>query len=63
MTRYTLLPYLYTLFYQSHTQGTTVIRSLMLEFPTDMTARTIDKQFLWGSALLITPVLTDVSKI
>ncbi|RDD41921.1 Lysosomal alpha-glucosidase [Trichoplax sp. H2] len=59
LTRYRLLPYLYTLFFEAATEGKTVMRSLMMEFPRDITARTISRQFLWGSALLITPVLED----
>ncbi|KAI8495435.1 hypothetical protein Bbelb_268900 [Branchiostoma belcheri] len=57
LTRYRLLPYLYTLFYQAHTQGSTVVRPLLHEFRTDKNAWTVDRQFLWGPALLISPVL------
>ncbi|KAL4237199.1 hypothetical protein ACF0H5_005579 [Mactra antiquata] len=56
-TRYWLLPYLYTLFYKAHTEGTTVVRPLFHEFKMDETAYTIDKQFLWGQALMIVPIL------
>ncbi|KAI8479947.1 hypothetical protein Bbelb_423330 [Branchiostoma belcheri] len=56
-TRYTFLPFLYTLFYQAHTQGSTVVRSLMHEFIEDKLTWSIDRQFLWGPALLISPVL------
>ncbi|XP_073444186.1 lysosomal alpha-glucosidase [Dendrobates tinctorius] len=55
--RYSLLPYLYTLFHKAHSFGETVARALFLEFPTDQNTWTIDRQFLWGDALLITPVL------
>lgn len=55
--RYSLLPYLYTLFHKAHSLGETVARALFLEFPTDQNTWTIDHQFLWGDALLITPVL------
>ncbi|EFX87690.1 hypothetical protein DAPPUDRAFT_312136 [Daphnia pulex] len=55
--RYRLLPYLYTLFYDSHTIGGTVVRPLYHEYPKDISARSIDKQFMWGPALLISPVL------
>ncbi|XP_036997134.2 sucrase-isomaltase, intestinal [Artibeus jamaicensis] len=57
--RYTLLPYLYTLFYKAHTLGETVARSLLQEFYDDTNSWTQDTQFLWGPSLLITPVLTE----
>lgn len=56
--RYTLLPYLYTLFHKSHMMGETVARPLFFEFPLDKTTYSIDGQFLWGSSLLISPALT-----
>ncbi|XP_054598752.1 sucrase-isomaltase, intestinal isoform X2 [Nothobranchius furzeri] len=55
--RYTLLPYLYTLMFEAHTKGSTVIRPLLHEFVNDKTTWDIYKQFLWGPALLITPAL------
>ncbi|XP_072044428.1 lysosomal alpha-glucosidase-like [Amphiura filiformis] len=58
LTRYSLLPYLYTLFYRAHVNGTTVARPLFFEFANDETTYAIDRQFLWGPALLISPVLT-----
>ncbi|XP_075544496.1 lysosomal alpha-glucosidase-like isoform X1 [Dermacentor variabilis] len=58
-TRYTLLPYLYTLFYRSHVYGETVARPLFFEFPEDPNTYDIDQQFLWGSSLLFNPVLYE----
>ncbi|XP_068026417.1 LOW QUALITY PROTEIN: maltase-glucoamylase-like [Melanerpes formicivorus] len=55
--RYTLLPYLYTLFYRAHTRGDTVLRPLLHEFYSDSATWSVDKQFLWGPGLLISPVL------
>ncbi|NXW98889.1 MGA protein, partial [Larus smithsonianus] len=55
--RYTLLPYLYTLMYEANARGSTVVRPLLHEFVEDRTTWEIYKQFLWGPALLISPVL------
>lgn len=55
--RYSLLPYMYTRFYLSHTTGSTVMRALSWEFPQDPTLAAVDTQFLLGPSLLITPVL------
>ncbi|XP_071372325.1 lysosomal alpha-glucosidase [Centroberyx affinis] len=55
--RYSLLPFLYTLFYHAHTSAATVARPLFMEFPTDPNCQAIDRQFLWGNSLLISPVL------
>ncbi|NXR53911.1 MGA protein, partial [Hippolais icterina] len=55
--RYTLLPYLYTLLYDAHAHGSTVVRPVLHEFVQDRTTWDIDEQFLWGPALLISPVM------
>ncbi|XP_041063278.1 lysosomal alpha-glucosidase isoform X1 [Carcharodon carcharias] len=57
LIRYSLLPYLYTLFHRSHGFGETVARAILYEFPEDRNTYSIDRQFLWGSSLLISPVL------
>ncbi|XP_045686064.1 maltase-glucoamylase, intestinal-like isoform X2 [Phyllostomus hastatus] len=57
--RYSLLPYLYTLFYHSHVSGNTVVRGLMHEFTSDPQTHEIDRAFLWGPALMIAPVLEE----
>uniref|UniRef100_I3M252 Sucrase-isomaltase, intestinal n=1 Tax=Ictidomys tridecemlineatus TaxID=43179 RepID=I3M252_ICTTR len=57
--RYTLLPYLYTLFYYAHSRGDTVARPLLHEFYQDSETWDVHRQFLWGPGLLITPVLDE----
>lgn len=63
LLRYSLLPYLYTLFFNAHTQGSTVARSLMFEFPKDSKTYSISNQFLWGPALMISPALIENSNV
>ncbi len=58
-TRYTLIPYVYTLFHRVHISGGTVVRSMAHEFPTDPSCWPLDEQFLWGSNLLIAPVVYE----
>ena len=60
--RYELLPYYYTLFYKASrpvtsTPSATVTRPLFFEFPNDTNTHSIDRQFMVGSALMISPVL------
>lgn len=62
LTRYALLPYLYTLFYRAHQRGGTVIRPLFFEFPNDTTAYKIETQFLWGTAVMVAPALEPNQK-
>ncbi|CAG2059891.1 unnamed protein product [Timema podura] len=59
LTRYSLLPFLYTLFWRAHVDGTTVARPLFFQFPLDSLTYEIDYEFLWGSDLLIVPVLEE----
>eukprot|EP01137_Pigoraptor_chileana_P037623 Opistho-2@34981 len=57
--RYTLLPLYYTLFLDANINGGSVVKPLFFEFPEDASLYGIDQQFLVGSALLVTPVLTQ----
>lgn len=59
--RYSLLNYIYTLFYYAHTEGDTVMRALAWEFPNDESLKATFSQFMLGSSLLITPVLVPSS--
>lgn len=55
--RYSLLPYMYTLFHEAHTTGSTVMRALAWEFPNEPQLAGVDTQFLLGPNILVTPVL------
>uniref|UniRef100_A0A8C1RTQ0 Si:ch73-12o23.1 n=1 Tax=Cyprinus carpio TaxID=7962 RepID=A0A8C1RTQ0_CYPCA len=57
LLRYSLFPHLYTLFHHAHISGQTVATPLLFQFPNDEKTYGIDKQFLWGKSLLVTPVL------
>ena len=57
--RFALLPYMYTLFQQAHTTGSTVMRALQWEFPNDPSLANAEAQFLLGPSILITPVLAQ----
>ena len=59
---YELLPYYYTLFYKASrpvtsTPSATVTRPLFFEFPNDTKTHSIDRQFMVGSGLMVSPVL------
>jgi len=58
-TRYTLLPYLYTLFSRSYSLGETVVRPLFFEFMSDNQTHAIDRQFMFGPAILVSPALSQ----
>ncbi|XP_069861984.1 neutral alpha-glucosidase C isoform X2 [Dipodomys merriami] len=54
--RYTLLPYLYSLFYHAHVASKPVMRPLWVEFPDELEAFGVEDEYLLGSALLVHPV-------
>ena len=57
--RYRLLPFLYTLMYESHTTGAPMFRALFLEFPHDEGTWNINDQFLLGRSMLVSPALYE----
>lgn len=57
--RYSLLPYMYTVFEEAHETGSTVLRALAWEFPDEPWLANADRQFLVGPAIMVTPVLVQ----
>jgi alpha-glucosidase len=55
--RYQLLPHIYSVMRESAENGIPAMRPLMLEYPEDGATYGMDDQFLFGSDLLIAPVL------
>lgn len=55
-TRYRLLPYVYTLFFQHHLTGDPVLRPLLYEYE-GMEYENLDDQFLLGESLLAAPIV------
>ncbi|EFJ31082.1 hypothetical protein SELMODRAFT_169507 [Selaginella moellendorffii] len=62
-TRYTLLPYYYTLFREAHETGIPVMRPLWFEHPNDPETFAMDDEFLIGDALLVRSVYTEGSNL
>jgi alpha-glucosidase (family GH31 glycosyl hydrolase) len=59
--RYSIVFVYYTLFYNAHINGGTVMNSLMFNFPEDDNVTAIETQFMIGDVLLISPCL-DVTQ-
>eukprot|EP00808_Paulinella_micropora_P029188 g1720.t1 len=59
--RYSLLPYLYTAFYRARLNGGGVVESLVARFPQDPDTPRLALQFMFGPALLVTPVVAEGS--
>jgi alpha 1,3-glucosidase len=61
-TRYTLLPYFYTLFREANTTGVPVVRPLWMEFPSDKSTFTTDESFMLGNSLLVQGIYSKDAK-
>lgn len=55
--RYKLLPYIYSVFYESYKTGLPVIRPLVLEYPYDKNTYELQDEFLLGDKLLVAPFI------
>ena len=55
--RYRLLPTIYSVMHESAESGVPAMRPLLLEYPEDGATYGMDDQFLFGSDLLVAPVL------
>jgi alpha-D-xyloside xylohydrolase len=54
--RYRLLPYIYSVAWMTTSQGYTPMRALAMDFRTDVRAANIGDQFMFGPAIMVSPV-------
>lgn len=54
--RYRLLPYIYSLAADVHFKDYTMMRPLVMDFPTDKTSLNVPYQFMFGPAIMVNPV-------
>eukprot|EP01128_Nolandella_sp_AFSM9_P009507 TRINITY_DN6107_c0_g1_i1.p1 TRINITY_DN6107_c0_g1~~TRINITY_DN6107_c0_g1_i1.p1 ORF type:complete len:978 (-),score=289.68 TRINITY_DN6107_c0_g1_i1:173-2851(-) len=59
ISRYQILPYLYTLFHEATITGAPPMRPLWFEFPEEEETFTVQETFLLGESLLVTPVAAE----
>lgn len=57
--RYRLLPYFYSLAFQSHREGVPMMRAMALEYPQDAKAWNQSEQHMLGSEFLIAPITSQ----
>ena len=55
--RYRLMPYTYSQAWNVTSRGGTIMRALVMDFPTDAVAREVKDEFLFGPSLLVCPVI------
>lgn len=60
--RYELLPYLYTLSWQSTQDGLPLMRPLLLDYPQDPEVLNLNEQFMLGADLLVAPILRPAQR-
>lgn len=57
-----LMPYIFAQAVMATSTGIPLMRPMMLEYPDDMLTHTLDKQYFFGSSLLIAPVFDSSGK-
>ncbi len=59
--RYELMPYIYAQAKESASNGWPMMRALFVEYPDDPGAWLVDNQYLFGSSILVAPLMEDVT--
>jgi alpha-D-xyloside xylohydrolase len=59
--KYALMPYIYAQAKDSSARGFPMLRALFFEFPHDPTSWTIDDEYMFGSDLLVAPLMESVA--
>jgi alpha-D-xyloside xylohydrolase len=54
--RMSFVPYLYSAFNEYHLHGRPPVRALILDWPSDAEARSIDDQYMFGNSVMVAPM-------
>lgn len=60
--RYRLLPYIYSLSYETHLFGIPMMRAMLLSFQEEENLRDISTQYMYGDSLLVAPTFDQVDQ-
>ena len=60
--RYELMPYIYAQAKESSQKGLPMLRALFVEFPNDSGSWLVDNEYLFGSSILVAPLLEEVTE-
>jgi alpha-D-xyloside xylohydrolase len=60
--RYELMPYIYAQAKESSQKGLPMLRALFVEFPNDPGSWLVDNEYLFGSSMLVAPLLEEVTE-
>ncbi|MGW2277908.1 alpha-xylosidase [Streptomyces sp. NPDC001770] len=63
LLKHRLMPYLYGAAAEAHRTGVPVMRPMLMEFPDDPAARTLDRQYMLGPDLLVAPVFSEEGEV
>ncbi|MFE0924869.1 alpha-xylosidase [Streptomyces mutabilis] len=63
LLKHRLMPYLYGVAAEAHRTGVPMMRPMVLEYPNDPGCRTLDRQYMLGSDLLVAPVFTEDGEV
>lgn len=55
----TLMPYMFSAAVNTHKTGVPTMRAMVLEFPEDICAEDLDRQYMLGDSLLVAPVFRE----
>ncbi|WP_086664724.1 alpha-xylosidase [Lentzea kentuckyensis] len=58
-----LMPYLHHTALQAATEGTPMMRAMVLEFPDDPACTHLERQYMLGDSLLVAPVFSDSGEV
>ena len=58
-----MMPYIFAAAIEASATGIPVMRPMFLEFPDDETCKTLDRQYMFGSSLLVAPILSSEGEV